>query len=333
MICTSVTDQSQVAEARRVLATLAESHGFDEEARARVALVVTELATNLVKHARDGHLLAEADEYDAVPALNVLALDRGPGMPSVEHCLRDGFSTIGSPGTGMGAIMRQANAFDISSVTDVGSAIYVRLDSGRTPPSLAERSDPVGVVCLPKLHEEANGDAWAMSGSEGERTYLVVDGLGHGLAAAEAAQAAVSEFRRCGLLPIGEILEAIHRALRPTRGAAVAVARTREDRNQLEFAGIGNIGGAILTAGEVRKTVSRNGTAGHQVRRIQAYEYPFPAGSHFIMYSDGLVSSWSVDRYPGLLARHPLLIAGVLYRDFRRERDDVTVLVAARERS
>lgn len=171
-----------------------------------------------------------------------------------------------------------------------------------------------------------------MSGTEGERTYLVVDGLGHGPAAAEAAQAAVEEFRRCGSVPVSDILEAIHRALRPTRGAAVAVARTHEDRNQLVFGGIGNIGGALVNDAQVRKTVSRNGTAGHQLRRIQTYEYPFPAGTHFFMHSDGLVSSWNVDRYPGLLARHPLLIAGVLYRDFRRERDDVTVLVATRER-
>lgn len=332
MICTSITDQSQVAEARRLLTSLAASHGFEEEANARVALVVTELATNLVKHAREGHILAEVVE-DEIPALNVLALDRGPGMQNVNESLRDGFSTVGSPGTGMGAIMRQAHAFDIYSVPDIGTAIYVRLASGRAPTSLSERSDFVGAVCLPKLHELANGDGWAMSGAPGERTYLVVDGLGHGPAAAEAAQAAIDEFRRCDSMPVSDILEAIHRALRPTRGAAVAVARTYEDRDQLMFGGIGNIGGALVHDAQVRKTVSRNGTAGHQLRRIQTYEYSFPAGAHFFMHSDGLISSWNVDRYPGLLARHPLLIAGVLYRDFRRERDDVTVLVATRERS
>jgi hypothetical protein len=48
------------------------------------------------------------------------------------------------------------------------------------------------------------------------------------------------------------------------------------------------------------------------------------------MHSDGLLTNWSLDAYPGLLTRHPALIAGVMYRDFRRGRDDVTVLAVRR---
>lgn len=315
------------------MTALADAHGFDTDARARVALVVTELATNLLKHAREGVLLAEADQHnDIPPSLQVLALDRGAGMADVDQCMQDGYSTVGSPGTGMGAIMRQAQALEISSVPDIGSAIYVRLDAGRVPAQTTHRFDPFGAICLPKPGESANGDAWAVTGWQGERTYLVVDGLGHGMPAAEASQAAVEEFRRSGNRTLTETLEAIHVALRPTRGAAIAVARTHEERDELTFAGIGNVAGAIVNGTEVRKTVSRNGTVGHQVRRIQEYTYPFPPGSHLIMHSDGLATSWSVDRYPGLMTRHPLLIAGVMFRDFRRERDDITVLVAKRER-
>ena len=63
-------------------------------------------------------------------------------------------------------------------------------------------------------------------------------------------------------------------------------------------------------------------------RRIQSFGYPMERGTVAVLHSDGLTSSWSLDAYPGLLTRDPALIAGVLYRDFVRGRDDVTVVVA-----
>lgn len=333
MICLPITDSSLVAEARRNVVKVCESIGLDPSTCARVALVVTELGTNLLKHAGGGMVLVGRDEYAREPVLEILALDRGVGMRSLRECMQDGYSTTGSPGTGLGAIARQSHTLDIFSAPDVGTAIYVRAQIGRVPEDKRANAEPFGAVSLPKSGEIQNGDAWSAAGSEGLRTYLVVDGLGHGVLAAEAAQAAAAEFRRCSDAPPTEILANIHRVLRPTRGAAVSVARTEEGRDVLVFAGIGNVTGAILTGGEVRKMVSRNGTAGHHVQRIQAYEYPFKVGSHLVMYSDGLVSTWSTERYPGLMSHHPTLIAGVLSRDFRRERDDVTVLVAARETS
>ncbi len=333
MICLPVSDSSHVGEARRKAVGLGESIGIDESGCARIALVVTELATNLIKHGCGGFILVGRDEYSRRPALEILSLDRGPGMRNVQSCLEDGHSTSGSPGTGMGAIVRQAHEFDILSLPAKGTAIYVRLEAGRFPEQRNLRAAPFGAIAVAKPGEAANGDAWAAAGEVGARTYIVVDGLGHGLHAAEASQAALAEFRRSSGAAPAEILANVHRALRHTRGAAVSVARTNEERNVVVFAGIGNVAGAILTDGAVRKTISRNGTAGHQVQRIQEYEYPFGADSHLIMYSDGLTSSWSIEPYAGLMSCHPTLIAGVLYRDFRRERDDVAVLVAARERS
>ena len=69
------------------------------------------------------------------------------------------------------------------------------------------------------------------------------------------------------------------------------------------------------------------GTAGFSVRKIQAFDYPFEQGL-VILYSDGLATSWTTDRYPNLANLHPSLIAAILYRDFTRHRDDATVLVA-----
>jgi hypothetical protein len=123
-------------------------------------------------------------------------------------------------------------------------------------------------------------------------------------------------------------LERIHDGLRATRGAAIAVALVDLGRDRVLFGGIGNIAGAIASPGDVRRMVSHNGTAGLMARRVQAFEYALPAGGHLILHSDGLSTNWSLDRYPGILAAHPSLIAAVLWRDQNRGRDDATVLVA-----
>ena len=66
---------------------------------------------------------------------------------------------------------------------------------------------------------------------------------------------------------------------------------------------------------------------GHECRKIQTFSYPWSKGSVLVLYSDGLQTRWTLDRYPALRGRDPALLAAVLYRDFARGRDDVTVVV------
>jgi hypothetical protein len=175
------------------------------------------------------------------------------------------------------------------------------------------------------------GDAWAAPQHHDRSVVLVADGLGHGLLAAEAARTAVRVFRDNPLLGPLAVLSAIHAALRGTRGAAVAVAETDLNARVLRYAGVGNIAGCVLADGVSRSMVSQNGTVGHEVRKLQEFSYPFPPGATLLMHSDGLVSRWNLGPYPGLVGRDPALIAGVLYRDFERGRDDATVVVAREE--
>ena len=156
---------------------------------------------------------------------------------------------------------------------------------------------------------------------------LVADGLGHGPDAAEAAVEAVRLFHRFSGHRTPTLLDYIHGGLRATRGAAVSIARIEPAAAKVMFAGVGNVAGAIASGGELKRMVSMPGTAGHNVRKIQAFDYPFTSGL-IILHSDGIASSWTLDRYPNLAARHPTLIAAVLYRDLTRHRDDATVLVA-----
>ena len=158
---------------------------------------------------------------------------------------------------------------------------------------------------------------------------LVADGLGHGPDAATAANEAVRVLDSNPSLEPARLLEFVHLALRPTRGAAVAVAEiiSTSAGRQVKFAGIGNIAGSVVTVSEVRHMVSHNGIAGHEARKFQEFTYSWSLGSLLVLHSDGLNTRWRLESYPGLTVRHPSLIAGVLFRDFDRKTDDVTAVV------
>ena len=325
-IAISVAEQSQTGEARRASLTLANRLGFSETERGKVGILVTEVATNLVQHAGGGEIVLRAIEQQSTVGIEVLALDQGPGIMDLEECLQDGFSTAGTLGNGLGAVRRLSDLFEVYSQPDKGTALLSHLWSN----SIAQPSQQtleIGAVCLPKLGEEVSGDAWIYQLDSQRSLLLVSDGLGHGSAAAAASAEAIRVFHDYHHQSPQRIVEAAHTALRSTRGAALAIAEINFDQQSVRFAGIGNIAASISSLTEHHNLVSYNGTVGHEVRKIHEFTYPWYANGLLIMHSDGLSTQWKLDRYPGLDQKHPSLIAGVLYRDFRRERDDVTVLV------
>jgi hypothetical protein len=172
------------------------------------------------------------------------------------------------------------------------------------------------------------GDAWAAQRFQSSIRVLVVDGLGHGPVAARAAAVALETFAGTSSLRRPEaIVQALHGALRPTRGAAVAAAELDLVARTICFCGVGNIGAAVEIAGhKARGLLSHNGIAGHEARRIQEFTISWPPKGVLVLCSDGIQTHWKLDAYPGLLARHPSVLAGVLYRDFRRKGDDATVV-------
>jgi anti-sigma regulatory factor (Ser/Thr protein kinase) len=327
MISVVVNDESQVAEARREVTAIAKRQGFNEVDAGRVALVATELATNLVKHARGGEILAGPGEEVGRDAVQVLAVDKGRGMANVQACLADGYSSAGTAGHGLGAVIRLSTFVDIASWPGVGTAVLARIEPGKTRGVRATSDSGFGAVSVAKLGEDVCGDAWAIDQTGAATTLFVADGLGHGPGAAEAAVEAVRLFRRFSGHQMSTLLDYIHGGLRATRGAAVSMARHDPHSGQVIFGGIGNVGGVLVSRNELRRMVAMPGTAGYNVRKIQSFQYPFETGL-VILYSDGVnTTSWTLDRYPNLVAAHPTLIAAVLYRDFGRRRDDATVLV------
>jgi anti-sigma regulatory factor (Ser/Thr protein kinase) len=302
----------------------AEIAGFNAEDLYRTKLVATELATNLAKHARGGEILMRGVRGSS--AVEILSIDRGPGIHDVAAALSDGRSTAGTPGNGLGAIQRLADDFDIYSLRDRGTIVVARLRAGRKP---AVRLGPLDVsgISVAKHGETICGDSWQVLHQPDGALTVVADGLGHGLRAGEASAAAIASIDPGKGLGLADRLRDAHAGLQHTRGAAAGIAEVRPQSRTVRFAGIGNIAAAISRVGMIRHAVSLNGTLGHEARQFRDYSYPWDSDGLLIMHSDGLGSHWSIDDYPGLRQRHTATIAAVLYRDFNRQRDDVTVLV------
>jgi anti-sigma regulatory factor (Ser/Thr protein kinase) len=320
-----VQESTHVALARRKALEAARLAHLSESDSGAVGIVVTEAATNLLKHAGGGEIIVRFCR-DNPCGLEILALDRGKGMLNPARCMVDGYSTAGSPGTGLGAIHRLSQYDDIYSVRDQGTVLLARVGRGSQPAS--NSSFTIGSVCAPVPGEEVSGDAWILQTSGDSCRLVVADGLGHGPGAAEASHAAMrAACENASASPVS-FIDIAHSRLRSTRGAALAIAEIRLGARSVVFSGAGNIAGCIVSEGEPRRQmVSMNGTAGHDIRTPQEFSYPWKPGSWLILHSDGLKTQWSLDRYPGLLQRHPSIIAGVLFRDFRRGRDDATVVV------
>jgi anti-sigma regulatory factor (Ser/Thr protein kinase) len=320
-----LSDETQVGQARRAAAALAAKLKFRDTAAGRLAIVVSELSTNVLKHATRGELVLSAIPHDVRPSIEVLAIDRGPGM-DFARCLTDGYSTVaGSRGEGLGAIRRMSDRLGVYSRPSLGTVLVAEISDGeelRPAPEL-----DVSGLAIPYTGEELCGDAWAAVERPRGSRVIVADGLGHGPAAADASSRAVEVFDATLELSVGEVIDRSHLALKKTRGAAAAVADVDLDSRTVSFAGIGNIAAAIVTGTDSRSSVSMvsmNGTVGVAIRKVQTFTYSFAERAVMVLCSDGISTLRSFEDYPGLFEHHP----GVIYRDFRRaNNDDVTVVV------
>jgi anti-sigma regulatory factor (Ser/Thr protein kinase) len=328
----AVEDTSQVAEPRRAVNDLAKTFGFSETRAGQAALVVSELATNLSKHARGGEMLLRPlyhrGSYPASKGIEILAIDRGPGMRDITLARQDGYSTAGTLGHGFGSVERQSDFFQIYS-QPTGSVVLARLWAIR--PAVESRKPPyeIGAVTVSRAGEDISGDDWDWTMRDGRFAIMVADGLGHGVLAHDAAVAATDIFRRFHDESPSRVITDTHASLRATRGAAVAMVAVDTDRGVASYCGLGNISAFVVPPTGLRHgMISQNGTAGHVASRIIEFSYPVPKQSTLVLSSDGLGSQWDLDRYPGLRSRHPSVIAAILYRDFSRRHDDVTVVVA-----
>lgn len=326
-----IEDESNVGAARRSAAALSTRAGLGETERGAFAVIVTEAATNLARHAKEGILAMRILGAPPMAGVEVLALDKSPGIHDINRALSDGYSTSGTAGHGLGAIRRMATDFDIYSNPNGGTALLARVWPTSREGLRGATAYLDGVVCVAQAGEWTCGDAWSLRRTTNGVQAVVVDGLGHGTGAARAADEAMRIVRECEGWSPARTIEEAHGPLRATRGAAIAIAEIMASEQVLRFAGIGNISATVVTHDANRSLASYNGTVGVALRKVKEFTYPWFDNACLLMHSDGITSRARFDAYPGLTERHPATVAGVIFRDFYRGRDDATVLVV-RER-
>ena len=315
-----VEDPSAAAACRGAAQALAGRLQFPEARTDQLTLAVTEAASNLHKHASQGSMLLRIARPDSGPGIEMVTIDAGPGLRDAAAALRDGHSTSGTLGIGLGAIRRLADFCDLYSVPNRGTALVARFWPKSHPGTV-----PYAGLVRPITGESECGDVFGAVETGGQLTGVLCDGLGHGPLAASAAMEAVAAVLEDPSAEPAVLVERAHRRMTHTRGGALAVVQATGQA--VRYAGLGNIAAVILADGTRQGMLSVPGIAGHQARTIRQFEYTAPPGAAIILHSDGISGRWKPAALPGLNTRDPLLVAAALLAQAGSRRDDAGVLV------
>lgn len=324
---------SLAAQARRTAAALGERIGLNAERLAEIELAVTETAVNLNRHAVDGAVLLRLTGDGDDAAVELIAVDNGPGMADVATAQRDGFSSAGTLGIGLGVVERMADAFDVHSLMGRGTVLVARFRARGQHRAGAYPEPTVAGLTRAMSGESVCGDAWATreaaatGAQDASLLVMMCDGLGHGPLAARASEQAKVAFHRSETDDPARLVSELHRALAGTRGGALAVARIAPDGRGVSYCGVGNISGFIVADGRRNSLLSSPGIVGHHLPRLRGFEAELPAGASLVMHSDGLSERWDVSTLTGLFHRSSTIIAAQLLREAGVRRDDASVLV------
>ena len=340
-----IRDEAQVGAARRAVHRYASRLGFGGEQLCEIDIVVQEMGTNAARYADGGGCLHWTTTPGEAAGLELFYCDRGPGIYDLERAFRDGVSSGGSLGTGFGAMRRLLDEFDAYStvrgttrrLTQQRRQTHGTALLGRkwVAPARDERefersrllAKRLGAWSRARPGEETNGDVYFVGEHEGEMLLAVVDGLGHGSGAREAAQAAVDTLAQWQGEALDEVVWAVHDSLRATRGAVLGAVVVDRERGSFTYAGVGNVETRVLGSPEPARPIPSNGTLGARLSQVRVWPHRWTEGTTLVLASDGLSTTWDIAAYPGLLTKSPQMLAGLLLRDFSRNSDDATVLV------
>lgn len=337
----ALIEEASIGQARRSLKRCAAELNFNERQLAESDIVVKEIGSNAIKFGRGtGHIYFTATDTDLdPPGIEIVYVDKGPGIEDTVLALEDGYTTTGSMGAGLGAVKRMADEFYIYSMlhsstrrlsiyerTTHGTAIVVRKYVAPDIERDSRKRTRWGAITRSQVGEDSNGDGYLIKTFENRLLIAIIDGLGHGEGARVATAAAITSIEENSEAEIEAIMRAAHEALRPTRGAVMGLAAIDWSNRTIEYSGIGNTDFRMLGGGKPLRFISLNGTLGSRLERVKVFKEPLPRAATIVMSTDGISDRWDPENYTGLVGLDPQLLCAVILRDYGRPNDDATIL-------
>lgn len=325
----NASDRSYFAIIKKEIHTIALRHEMPAKRIAELDIVVAELTSNLNKHATEGEILVGWFDDKQASYLEIISIDRGPGIHDVQRVIADGYSTSNTLGHGLGSIKRLADEFDMYSLKGWGTIALARIYRKGGPVRKSLRTLKAYPVIISHPQEMLSGDGFVDKSGEKLTKLMLMDGLGHGAEANRAINVAAEAFNQCPFTSPVEILRFLHREVRKTRGLVGLIAVANKAERSLLLAGIGNISAKLFgPAGAVKSVLSYNGIIGHNIpNTMNDVHVPHGQFQELILCSDGLRSRWEMGKYVGIYRCDPSIKAAALYKDFGRTTDDMSAVI------
>ena len=326
------TDRSYFAALRKGIHKQALHAEFTENKIAKLDLVVAEITSNLAKHAIGGEVLCKVHGIGDQQYIELISIDKGPGISNLAAMMQDGISTANTLGHGLGSIKRLSDFFSIYSLKDWGTILVSRLYKKEARVVASQIS--VHSLITAKPPEILSGDGCAYKFSERHFKLLLMDGLGHGPEANKVLVEAFDSFKLCPYNDPAEVVRFLHPPLKKTRGGVGTLVVYDLLNGQCEILGVGNISCKIFSAGEMKNVMSYNGIIGHNIpNTMTSHSIPTKDFKYIILCSDGIKSRWDIAKYPSIQRYDPVIIAAAIYKDFNRQTDDTSVVIIKINRS
>ncbi len=324
-----VKSSPDVLSALRAAKEMAGIIGFDDKAIEEISLVAKELATNLIRHAGGGELQFSAISENRINGLQIVSKDRGPGIPSADEALADGYSTGGSLGYGLGTVNRLMDELDIKSSIGLEHGTVIICSKWIRPAALEHFNCPldIGAATRPHPGMNQNGDAYFIKTWQDGALVGVIDGLGHGQFAHKASQKAFQYLSNHYDRPLPEIFRGVGSNCRATRGVVMALVRFDWVNAMLSFASIGNIEIRAIGGRDKYNFPVRRGILGINAPPPQVSTEKWSRDTMLVLHSDGVASHWSWEEFRHLTDRSATTIARELLNKLGKDHDDATVVV------
>ena len=337
----AIDNESDVGVCRRKAVALANTMGFKDVKNGEVAILVTELVTNVIKHGggKGKIIICQIETEDHMKALEVWCCDAGEGIANFQEALKDGYSAAESLGVGLGSIRRFSDELEINPTADsyFRQLYFTELPSfnncirsRKWLPSKQwlgkHRELIVGAASRSKPGESLNGDAFVVTHINSHISIAaVIDGLGHGKEAHLASQLAREQIIQKSDLPLPALMNHIHQSIKGTRGAVIGLMSINTKSHKIIFTGIGNIESFLIHEDTKKTMLSFGGIMGHNMRTPRTFEFDFHAGDSICMYSDGITSRWKSEDLNW--EQSPQQNAELIINKYSRSNDDATVLI------